>query len=112
MRHSKYLWLVLAIAMPLLAQPQQHDPCWGSDKPCADGKYRDWQGSEQPETCNNNHDNTHPCHCVIADTDGAHCPPDGLNPMRHDMGPTCSTYCRTEACKCVNQCDFNADPGK
>lgn len=92
--------------LPLAALPQQRDRCWGSDQPCSDGKYRDYQGKEQPATCNNNAGNTHPCECAIATTDGDSCPAEGLNPANHDMGPKCSTYCRTEACKCVNQCDF------
>jgi hypothetical protein len=98
---------VFASTTSIPAQGGDRQDCWGKDTRCPDGKFRDYQGKEQPETCNNNHDNAHPCECAIATTDGDHCPAGGLNPANHDMGPNCSTYCRTEACKCVNQCDFD-----
>ena len=114
-------WLfILVLALPLLAQPRQGDgddnSCWGAQKPCQDGIYRDNQGRPQPASCDNNSTTApeHKCHCVIADTDADHCPPEGRPNRAHQMGSMCQTYCRDEACTCVNQCDFDgsAAPAK
>lgn len=85
--------------------PQDDRSCWGSDKPCADGQYRDHLGNEQPATCNNNASTAeaHKCHCAKDTTTLEQCPE---NNMQMDMSK-CQVYCREDACGCITVCDFN-----
>src|SRR6267142_6923462 len=66
--------------------------------PDSDGKYHNpLTGKEQPATCDNSFKNTHPCECSRATS---------CNPKDRTAHPSveCSTYCRTDACKCVSAC--------
>jgi hypothetical protein len=53
--------------------------------------------SGQPATCDNVSDNPHKCECERAQQE---CDPDNQYASQK-----CKTYCRTEACKCVNPCN-------
>jgi hypothetical protein len=109
MRFAKTVfWLgCLMMLLALRAQDSAPQDCWGKDKPCSDGTYRDYQGKEQPNTCNNYKTtpdgDVHKCACNKA----TECPDvdkDGKEQPRHAM-PNCGTYCRESACKCISPCD-------
>jgi hypothetical protein len=51
----------------------------------------------QPATCNNYARNTHPCNCHRA-TKCAH------ERQGEPEDAKCQTYCRKEACKCLDPC--------
>lgn len=77
----------LLIASALTAMPQDRGK---------DGHYHDPNtGEAQPDFCDNALHNEHPCTCNHANEK---C--DGPS----DPGSMCKTYCRKEACKCVNSC--------
>jgi hypothetical protein len=101
------LLTIALLALPLFAQQNDRQDCWGSDKPCSDGQYRDRQGKEQPASCNNDRatDEVHKCHCARDTTKLEECPSTN---MAMDMSK-CQVYCREDACKCVTVCDFNDD---
>jgi hypothetical protein len=63
-----------------------------------DGKYHDPEtGEVQPDHCDNSFKNEHPCDCSRAKS----CDPDA---MSHHPTRVCKTWCRTNACGCVNEC--------
>jgi hypothetical protein len=83
------------------AQDDSNPPCWGSDKPCEDGKYRDYQGKEQPASCDNFSKTgkaaIHDCECEAA----TQCAHPGKPVARTGK---CKTYCRPKACSCIKDC--------
>lgn len=85
------LMVTLLIATGLAAlQPQE-----GRGQ---DGKFHDPEtGAVQPDRCDNGFKNTHPCRCSRAMS----CDPDA---MAHHPTRVCQTWCRTDACTCVNEC--------
>ena len=89
------------------AFPQGDRDCWGSDKPCADGKYRDRQGNEQPDNCSNVGDGPEQNNCAC---NRAHyCPPQNANgepppPQEHENSD-CKVYCRGDHCHCSSPCE-------
>jgi hypothetical protein len=115
----KKLALLLALALPVLAQPNipfdpwqdqptqdgGPQPCWGSDQPCPDGRYRDREGKVQPETCNNYKTTAeaHRCACNRA----TQCPETDENGMAKPMheDSKCQVYCRGDHCHCIGPCD-------
>lgn len=113
---------VFALLACILAHAQDSgwQPCWGSDKPCEDGKFRGNTGKEQPATCSNamlnkdgsKNEHSHDCKCMIATTDADHCPPGGIKRDYSGMGPNCSVSCREKACQCVTVCDAPGDGEK
>ena len=62
-------------------QPPYHDP---------------YTGEEQPAQCDNSAKNEHPCTCNRA---AEKCDYPNGTPNRQ-----CRTFCRADACKCVNSC--------
>ena len=77
------------------------NPCWGSDKPCPDGKFRDRQGKEQPASCDNMPKTgsaaTHECQCERTEQ----CARPGKEIY---MSAKCSVYCRVHDCHCIRDC--------
>jgi hypothetical protein len=53
--------------------------------------------SGQPKSCDNVSDNPHKCECERAQRD--------CDPHNQTAGQKCKTYCRPDACKCVNPCN-------
>jgi hypothetical protein len=105
------LFLVLLLAAGLPFAYSQDDGCWGSDKPCSDGKFRDYQGKEQPTACDNQpngpnkdkKDTMHDCMCARAGDPSTPCAA-GQQEMPMP-GSQCKTYCREHACGCANPCN-------
>jgi hypothetical protein len=87
--------------------------CWGSDQKCSDGKFRDYQGKEQPDHCDNlpdgpNKDKSstmHDCDCERSSEmcDTGNDP--SVYPSRSHPGASCKTNCRPKACGCASKCD-------
>jgi hypothetical protein len=93
--------LSFAAGYRVFGQDDSNPPCWGSDKPCEDGKYRDYNGKEQPPSCDNfektGKATVHDCDCERA-TDCA-------RPGKQiGMTGKCKTYCRPKDCKCTKDC--------
>lgn len=90
MKKFLMLDLTLFIAIALALTPQGRG---------TDGKYHDpYTGEAQPDMCDNNHNNTHPCECNKADTK---C---GPGSEADHPNAKCKTFCRPKACTCVNGC--------
>jgi len=92
---------MMAVPAYRAAQDDSNPPCWGSDKPCPDGKYRDYQGKEQPASCDNfsktGKATVHDCECEAA----TQCAHPGKPVARTGK---CKTYCRPKACDCIKDC--------
>jgi hypothetical protein len=91
--------LTLLLSVLLLQQTPQD--CWGSDQRCSDGKYRDRQGREQPDSCDNAEHGSaavHTCACLRTKE------PETCGP-RSSEGGDCKVYCRGGHCHCINSCD-------
>lgn len=90
---SRVLLIAGLLSLPIYVRPQD-----GSEQRGPDGHYHDQQGNLQPDSCNNMHDNSHPCDCNRSATScDVH---DAKYP-----GSKCQTYCRDKACKCASPCD-------
>jgi hypothetical protein len=70
---------IMALGLALLPAQEPEDPHAG-----------------QPKTCDNSHKNAHKCECHRA----TKCKED--RPDHEDS--KCATYCRKEACRCIDPC--------
>jgi hypothetical protein len=91
---------MLAVPAYRAAQDDSNPPCWGSDKPCEDGKFRDYQGKEQPAKCRNYKVDGKDGNCTMCEA-ATQCARPGKAVYRTAK---CGTYCRPRACDCTKDC--------
>lgn len=102
--HDTYSMLSRAFAQDVPGR----ENCWGADVRCSDGKYRDFNGKEQPDTCNNDPESPDKCACSHATdpADDETCAMHNPNVNReNDHDQKCKVYCRGGHCHCTNYCD-------
>jgi len=97
--------ILTATMMGAVPQNGERQPCWGSDQRCPDGKYRDRNGNEQPDMCDNHFSKSpadkcachHATECPERNEDGSI--------IQKPESPHCKVYCRKDHCHCVGPCD-------